>query len=342
MSTRDIVVIGASAGGIEPLIELIKSLPENFPGYIFIVVHIPPDSPSRLPDIFNISGPLKAVHPKDGEELERGRIYVAPPDHHLLLEQNHVVVRKGPKENRFRPSIDALFRSAAYVYGPRVIGIVLSGLLNDGTSGLWSIKRMNGLAIIQDPKDADHDSMPVSVLEYVKVDYTVAKHEIGPLLIRLTKEQPLRKPLISKNETKLLKMEVMIALEDNAFEKGILDMGELTTFTCPECHGALIRLIEGKIIRFRCHTGHAYTASALLSGITEAVEDALWQAMKGMEETTLLLNKMAEQFAKAGQATEAKFFKRKADTMADRARIIHESAFSQELLSEEISSKYKK
>ena len=234
MTTRDIVVIGASAGGIQPLIELIKSLPEDFTGYIFIVVHIPPDSPSQLPDILNFSGPLKAVHPKDGEKLQKGRIYIAPPDHHLLLEHDHVVVRKGPKENRFRPSIDALFRSAAYVYGPRVIGVVLSGLLNDGTSGLWSIKRMNGVTIIQDPNDADHDSMPASVLEYVEVDYSVPKEQMGPLLIRLIKEKAPKKSSISKNEKKLLQMEVNIALEDNAFEKGILDMGELTTFTCPE------------------------------------------------------------------------------------------------------------
>jgi len=339
MVTRDVVVIGASAGGIEPLIELVKSLPENFPAYIFIVVHIPPDSPSRLPHIFNRSGVLNAVHPNDGDELERGKIYVAPPDHHLLLEKDHVVVRKGPKENRFRPSIDALFRSAAYVYGSRVIGVVLSGMLNDGTSGLWSIKRMNGIAIIQDPNDADHDSMPVNVLEYVKVDYKVHKQEIGPLLIQLVKEEPLKGSFIDKNEMKLLKMEVMIAVEDNAFEKGILEMGELTTFTCPECHGALIRLFEGNLIRFRCHTGHAYTASALLSGITESVEDALWQAMRGMEEATLLLNKMAEQFVKDGQSTEGEIFKKKADIMADRARVIHESVFSQELLSEDILSK---
>jgi two-component system chemotaxis response regulator CheB len=253
-----------------------------------------------------------------------------------LLEQDHVVVRKGPKENRFRPSIDALFRSAAYVYGPRVIGIILSGLLNDGTSGLWSIKRMNGIAIIQDPYDADHDSMPVSVLEYVEVDYSVPNQEIGPLLTRLIKGKAPKKPSIPENEKKLLQTEVKIALEDNAFEKGILDMGELTTFTCPECNGALVRLFEGKIIRFRCHTGHAYTASALLSGITESIEESLWQAMREMEEATLLLNKMAEQFAKAGQSSDAELFKKKADITADRARIIHESVFTQELLSEDL------
>lgn len=333
---RDIVVIGASAGGIQPLIELVKSLPESFTGYIFIVVHIPSHSPSHLPNILDSSSALTAVHPKDGEKLQRGTLYVAPPDHHLLLEDDHVVVRKGPKENRFRPSIDALFRSAAYVYGPRVIGIVLSGLLNDGTSGLWSVKRMGGIAVIQDPKDADHDSMPVNVLEYVDVDYSLPKQEIGPLLTRLVMEKTCQQRVIDENEKKLLQMEVKIALEGDAFEKGILDMGKLTTFTCPECHGALVRLVEGKLIRFRCHTGHAYTASALLSGITEAVEEILWQAMKGLEEATLLLNKMAAQFANAGLPVDGEIFKKKAEIMAYRATAIRDSVFSQEHLSEEI------
>jgi two-component system chemotaxis response regulator CheB len=333
---RDIVVIGASAGGIQPLIELVKSLPENFTGYIFIVVHIPSHSPSDLPSILSFSGALTAVHPKDGEKLQRGTLYIAPPDHHLLLEDDHVIVRKGPKENRFRPSIDALFRSAAYVYGPRVIGVILSGLLNDGVSGLWSIKRMGGIAVIQDPKDADHDSMPIGVLEYVEVDYSLPQQEIGPLLTRLIQEKNLQTLVINENEKKLLQMEVNIALEGNAFEKGILDMGKLTIFTCPECHGALVRLVEGKIIRFRCHTGHAFTASALLSGITESVEESLWQAMKGLEEATLLLNKMAEQFANAGQPADAEIFKKKGEIMAYRATTIRDSVFSQEHLSEEI------
>jgi two-component system chemotaxis response regulator CheB len=339
---RDIVVIGASAGGIRPLIDLVKSLPENFAGYIFVVVHIPSHSPSELPHILSFSGALTAVHPRDGEKLQRGTIYIAPPDHHLLLEDDHVVVRKGPKENRFRPSIDALFRSAAYVYGERVIGVVLSGLLNDGTSGLWSIKRMGGIAIIQNPNDADHDSMPVSVLEYVEVDYSLSKQEIGPLLTRLTKEKTSNHFIVNENEKKLLQMEVNIALEGNAFKKGILDVGKLTVFTCPECHGALVRLVEGKIIRFRCHTGHAFTASALLSGITESVEESLWQAMKGLEEATLLLNQMAEQFTRIGQRADAEVFKKKAQIMADRAAAIHDSVFSQEHLSEEIRvDKYK-
>lgn len=142
MINRDIVVIGASAGGVSTLEQLVKALPKDFPGSIFIVMHTPPYSPSKLPKILSRAGKLEAVHPKENEKIEQGKIYVAVPDHHLLIEEGQVVVRKGPRENRFRPSIDALFRSAAYVYGTRVIGVVLTGALDDGTSGLWTIKRL--------------------------------------------------------------------------------------------------------------------------------------------------------------------------------------------------------
>src|SRR5688572_25460972 len=141
-----VVVIGASAGGVESLREVVKGLPADLPAAVFVVLHISPFQPSSLPEILSRSGPLPACHPEDGAKIEAGRIYTAPPDHHLLIERGRVAVAKGPKENRFRPSIDALFRSAAYSYGPKVIGIVLSGALDDGTSGLWSIKRLGGTA----------------------------------------------------------------------------------------------------------------------------------------------------------------------------------------------------
>jgi len=164
MPKRDIVVIGASAGGVYASQDLVASLPEDFDAAIFVVLHVAAHSPSFLPNILKASGALVAVHPNDGEAIASGRIYVAPPDHHLLIEGNRVLVKKGPKENRFRPSIDALFRSAAYTFGPRVIGVVLTGMLNDGTSGMWSVKRLGGVGIIQEPAEALYPSMPASVL----------------------------------------------------------------------------------------------------------------------------------------------------------------------------------
>ena len=336
MPKRDIVVVGASAGGLTPLKTFVSSLPADFPGSIFIVLHIPPFSESRLALILSKAGPLKAVQPKDGEEIKSGIIYVAANDHHLLLEGSKVIMKKGPKENRFRPSIDALFRSAAYVYGNRVIGIVLSGLLNDGTSGLWSIKRMGGITIIQDPEDADFPQMPLNVLEYVEVNHTMPVAEMGQFVAALVNKLAPKKKKISTKELNLLKLEVVIATRDNAFETGIMNYGELTTFTCPECHGALARLFEGNLIRFRCHTGHAYTASTLLADLSQSVEEMLWQGMRGMEEMNLLLKGIEKHLKELGHRKQAAIFNDKAEEAAHRARIIHDSIFKQEQYSEDI------
>src|SRR5215212_7123596 len=183
------IVIGASAGGFEVLKELVSQLPADLAVPVFIVLHIPAYEPSLLPELFDHFGPLSALHPQDGAQIQAGHIYVAPPDHHLLIDDSHVAVKKGPKENGFRPSIDALFRSAAYSYGPGAIGVVLSGALNDGTSGLWSIKRLGGIAIIQDPFEALYPSMPRSALEYIEPDYKVRSTEIATLLTQLAHER---------------------------------------------------------------------------------------------------------------------------------------------------------
>ena len=336
MVKRDIIVVGASAGGLSPLKSFVSSLPPGFEGSVFVVLHIPPYSETRLASILSKAGPLKAVQPKDGEVIKPGMIYVAANDHHLLLENSKVIVKKGPKENRFRPSIDALFRSAAYVYGSRVIGIVLSGLLNDGTSGLWSIKRLGGVTIIQEPEDAEYPQMPQNVLEYVDVDYTLPVAQMGELVVKLSGETVPKTKKVPVKEMKLLEMEVLIATRDDAFDMGIMNFGELTPFTCPDCHGALARLVEGKLIRFRCHTGHAYTASTLLAELTTSVEEMLWQGMRGMEETNLLLRNIEKHLKQLGHKKQAAIFKDKAEEAAHRARIIHDSIFRQEQISEDI------
>lgn len=338
MPNRDIIVVGASAGGVSALKEFVQFLPPDLNASIFIVLHISPYSPSQLPEILSRSGPLEATHPKDGEEIKRGHIYIAPPDHHLILESdNRIAVKKGPKENRFRPSVDALFRSAALIYRSRVIGVVLSGLLDDGTSGMWNIKRCGGIAIVQDTEEAMHPSMPQNVMQYVDVDYVSSASEMGTLLIELIAQKASKKPDLSIEDMQLLKMEVFkAATRDNAFEIGILEMGELTTFTCPECHGALVSITEGQMIRFRCHTGHAYTTSTLLASVTSSVEEKLWEAMRALEETNMLLDKIANHYSTIGNATAAKKFKEKADEIKERARVVHDSVFTQELMSEDI------
>lgn len=337
MAKRDIIVVGTSAGGVEALLGFVKSIPANFNGSIFVVLHLSPFSKTNLPRILTKAGPLPAVVAEDGNIIEKGKIYVAPPDHHLVLEgSNRIAVSKGPKENRFRPSVDALFRSAALVYGPRVIGVILSGLLDDGTSGMWSIKRHGGIAVVQDPGEAIFPSMPQNVMQYVEVDHVLPVAGIGGLLTLLSSEAAPKRPEFTKEEMELLKMEVIIATRDNAFELGILEMGELTTFTCPECKGALVSINESEMIRFRCHTGHAYTTSTLLAGVTVQVEEKLWEAMQGLEATNMLLRQISEHYRKSGKPESAKLFQQKAEELADKARAIHDSVFTQELMSEDL------
>jgi len=318
---------------------LVQTLPADFPAPIFVVQHVGADSQSILPQLLDRVSALAAKHAQDGEAFAAGTIYVAPPDHHLLLEEGRVLVKRGPKENRFRPSIDALFRSAAYGYGPRVIGVVLTGYLDDGTSGLWSLQRMGGVAVVQDPLDAESPAMPTNALGYVKADHIVPLAELGSLLVRLTLEPAPAKPRIRQQEIELLGIEFQIAKAHNAFALGIIEQGQLTSFTCPECHGALTQLIEGKLIRYRCHTGHAYTANALLGEVTQTVEAFLYQAMRGLEEVHMLLQTLGEHFTQAKQPPVADLFLRKAETASKQARQLHQAILQHESLSGDLQYK---
>ena len=333
MPQNRIVVIGASAGGLPGLTALVGGLPADFPGALFVVLHLPPDGVSNLPDILSRSGPLPAVHPHNGDTIRSGRIYVAPPDHHLLVEADCVGVEKGPKENRFRPSIDALFRSAAYRYGARTIGVILSGALDDGTSGLWSVKRCGGLAVVQRPEDAAYDSMPLSALNQVQVDHSVPAIEMGPLLTRLVRSVAAKSPEIAVEEKKRLEVEVAIATHGDAFQKGVMKLGELTPFTCPECHGVLVKIVEGEASRFRCHTGHAYSANALLAGVMEAVGEGYYQVMRTLEEAAMLLDHMGGHFAEGGQPETAALFIKKAQEAKVRARWLRHATLEHDQLS---------
>jgi two-component system, chemotaxis family, protein-glutamate methylesterase/glutaminase len=270
----------------------------------------------------------------DGEEIKTGRIYVALPDHHLLVEENRVRVTKGPKENRFRPAVDTLFRSAAYAYGARVIGVILSGALDDGTAGLWTIKQRGGMAVVQEPSDAELSSMPESALRQVEVDYCVPVAEMAALLTRLTGEQSLEACEISMEENQKTDIEVRIAAEESAFEAGVMKLGEISPFTCPDCHGVLIKIKDGKIARFRCHTGHAFSADTLLATITERIEDSMWSAMREMEESIMLLRQMSDHFGESNQTQMAEVFLQKALEAENRVKLIRKVVLKHEQLSE--------
>ncbi len=340
MSKHDIIVIGASAGGMEALKQLVAQLPSDFPCAIFIVWHVAPQYPSILPQILARVCALPVAHAIDKEAIQLGRIYVAPPSHHLLIEPGHVRVTHGPKENRFRPSIDVLFRSAALAYGPQVIGVVLTGFLDDGASGLYAIKERGGLAVVQDPLDALHSSMPIQAMKAVTVDHCTPIAKMGTLLVELANEviQEKEENLVSEQ----MKLEVKVALEDNAFESGIMKLGQLSPYTCPECHGVLLLLKEGNLIRFRCHTGHAYSLNSLLAELTESIESALWNTLRGIEESQLLMNHLAEHLHEANNGEMGELFLQKSQEAKKRADLVRQAVMTNETLSEEkLSSEIK-
>jgi two-component system chemotaxis response regulator CheB len=332
MAKKDIVVVGASAGGMAALEKLAAGLPADLPAALFVVWHLSPGVKSALPQVLNRAGRVPAAYPEDGDKIDPGRIYVAPNDRHMLLEKGYIRIAKGPKENRFRPAVDPLFRSAAYIYGPRAVGVVLSGALDDGTAGLWAIKLRGGTAIVQDPQDALHRSMPINALDNVEVDYKLPVSEIGPLLGRLVREDAAPEPPAQPALGERLRAELKIAEGRDAMEYGVARFGELSPFTCPECHGVLTMLHDGRITRFRCHTGHAYSADALLESATEQAEDRLWDAVRALDETVILLNQLGERFAKNGNTKAAQYCFGRAQEAYQRSQPVLQMAMKSEPL----------
>ena len=322
VAKRNIVVIGGSSGSFEVFKRIVRGLPKDLDASIFIVWHMAPNVRGVLPRVLNDHGPLSAVEARDGEAIERSRIYVARPDHHLVIDDGHVRVSRGPKENRFRPAVDPLFRSAAYSYGPRVIGVVTSGSLDDGSSGLWEIKKRGGVAIVQDPREAETPSMPENAIEAVGPEHIVRSDEIAKWIVRLSQEDVHEEVNVGSADDELTKGEIRIATEDNALLQGVFQKGELTPYTCPECSGVLTKLKEGNRIRFRCHTGHAFSADSLLTALTQNIEDSLWSAIRGVDESILLLNHLGDHFAEVNNGkVAARFFQKAQEALARNERI---------------------
>ena len=286
MPGHEIIVVGASAGGVEAVPRLIASLPQNLPASIFVVLHIPALGPDLLAEIVGRNAALTVKNAVDGEVIEPGRVYLAPPDQHLQVELGIVRLTRGPRENRHRPAIDALFRSAAEAYGPRVTGVVLSGYLDDGTAGLNSVKTHGGIAIVQDPKDAAAPGMPESALRNVKVDHCLPLADIGPLLVRLV-------------STPTIRPEIALEKPKEKRQMSPKDMktrfGPPTPFVCPECNGPLWETQVGTApLQFRCHVGHSYSPDSLLADHADALERALWSAVRTFDEQAALLRRLGE------------------------------------------------
>ena len=273
---RNIVVVGASAGGVQVLQELMRGLPGDFPAAVFVVVHTSASSPGILPQILDRAGPLPAAHARDRERIKMGRIYVAPPDLHLIIKRGEMMVTRGPRENGFRPAVDVLFRTAARSYGPRVVGIVLTGGLDDGTVGLIHIKNEGGIAVAQDPSEAVFPSMPRSAVENVNVDYVVPVAEMPALLTRLAAE-PLS---VGETMSRRGNGKPDVGEAGNAIFLREEGKEPPSPFTCPECGGALWEKKDGKVFRYQCHVGHSYTSESLVSEKTEELEGGLWSAVR--------------------------------------------------------------
>jgi two-component system chemotaxis response regulator CheB len=294
MPGRNIIVLGASAGGLKPLSHIIAALPADLAAAVFVCLHVAPDKPSYLPKIFSECGALPAFHPRDGQEIRAGQIYVAPPDNHLLIDEKRVRVIRGPQENRFRPAIDAMFRSAARAHGPRVIGAVLTGHLDDGTVGLQAIQQCGGITIVQDPNDAEHVSMPSSAMRFVKVDHCISIEAMPALLLRLSAETPEHK---EPRVPEYVKVEARIAeqaMNTQEFLENVERIGKRTTYACPLCNGSIWQIGDDDPLRFRCHVGHSFTADFFWAEQSQNLENALWSAVRIMEEKVTFARQFAE------------------------------------------------
>lgn len=298
-SGRDIVAIGASAGGVQALREVVESLPPGFPAAVFVVLHLTPHSRSALPSILARTACLPVSHPQDGEEIQPGRIYVAPPDRHLAIQDGHVHLSRNASENGHRPAIDVLFRTAAKAYGPRVVGVVLTGNLDDGTEGLASIKRCGGVAVVQDPAEADYPSMPESAIANVAVDHVLPLSDIAPLLDELARRPRPAGPG-NGNSNPEEEPDAMGTADRDVGRNG--PSGKPSGFTCPDCGGSLYEKPGEEPMHFRCRTGHAYSPESLLATQSGAVESALWAALRSLEENAALARRMEVRARETGSA----------------------------------------
>jgi two-component system chemotaxis response regulator CheB len=312
MPPRSIIVIGASAGGVESLTKVIHDLSADIPAAIFVTIHFPPTGTSALARILTRAGKLRATHAIDGQRMNEGHVYIAPPDHHLLLFPDRMRLYRGPRENGNRPAVDPMFRSAALAFGSRVIGVILSGSLDDGTSGLLAIKRRGGIAVVQDPDDAPFPSMPQSAIDHIAVDHVVKLDRMGTLLNKLAHRTLASEETMATDDAE---EEVEFAEADIArISDADNHPGVLAPFGCPDCGGTLWELREGNLVRFRCRVGHAWTSEALLATQAETLDAALWTALRALEESAALSQQLADRALSRGN-------QKVAERLVDNARL---------------------
>ncbi|MEH2244983.1 chemotaxis protein CheB [Nostoc sp.] len=324
MLEQNIIVVGTSAGGVEALTYLVKHLPPDLNAAVIIVIHVSSHGTSVLPKILSCAGNLPVSHAQEGEAIVHGRIYVALPDYHLLVQPGYLHLTRAAKENRCRPAIDPLFRSAARTYGQRVIAVLLTGLLDDGTAGLMAVKIRGGVAIVQNPDNALYPDMPRNAIKNVEdIDHILPLSDIPSILVALVNtpmEIEPEKPVSSKIEFETEIAQFNLEAVENEGDRP----GKPSTFGCPDCGGILWELQEGNLLRFRCRTGHAYSAETLLATQSDKLEDALWIAFRALEEKASLSHRMALRMEDRNQPLAAQRLKHEAHAAKQHSAIIRE------------------
>ncbi|HEX2692851.1 MAG TPA: chemotaxis protein CheB [Gemmatimonadaceae bacterium] len=326
MTQRDIVVIGASAGGVEGLSALVAGLPADLNASLFVVVHIPSSGTSVLPQILTRRGKLPAIHPDDGEAFERGQIYVAPPGRHLILEKRRMRLVIGPTEHGVRPAVDPLFRSAGLNFRERVVGILLSGNLDDGTAGLEVIQAVGGVTIVQDPAEALYDGMIKSAIDAGCAQKILSISEIPSAIVELVGTGVAQGRPAMADENEEVQDQKELAIDKLNFRQlhGDDQPGVVSAFTCPDCHGTLWELTETDTLRFRCRVGHAYAIESLLAGQAEGVESAFWIALRALEERAALLRRLIDRARKTASKARVARYTEEEQIVAKRAKTLRD------------------
>jgi len=335
MPNRDILTIGTSAGGVEALLFLAGKMPRGLDAAIFITIHLSSQYRSDLDTILTRAGPLPVGFATDGEPIEKGRIYLAPPARHLLIERDRVALGVGPRENNSRPSIDPMMRSAAVCCGARAIGVVLTGALGDGAAGLWALKRCGGIAVVQDPEDAAFAEMPQTALRRSNADRVVPLAEMPALFQQLVKHPAAPQSLVPE----YLKYEVEIAKSGHSSMNGMDRIAKRSPLTCPDCHGIMWEIDETDVVRYRCHLGHAYTEDLMAIALDESLRRSLASGLRAIEERVALVKGMHARASSRGLRTLAQDWARKAAEFEQEAQDVRDTMRRLDVLAQKVRDK---
>jgi two-component system chemotaxis response regulator CheB len=316
MANRDILAIGTSAGGVQALTFLAKQFNLQFPASVLVTIHLPSQIRSALDELLSRAGPLPARFAHDGDVLKRGQIYIAPPNRHLIVDGSRLTLGEGARENHARPAIDPMLRSTAVCCGARTVGVVLTGTLGDGASGLWAVRQAGGISVVQDPEDAEFSEMPLTALKRAQPDHVVRLADMPALLNDLVHQQTGTVKLVPRS----LKFEVDIARGGHGTMNEMDGLGRRSVLACPDCGGVMWEISEGELSRFRCHVGHAYTAETMSLALNENLRRALASAERALEERVALARKLKKQALHAGHTSLAKTF---AERLPEFEREVH-------------------